>query len=318
MKRILLASLFLVAMSLQAQIHYLPQDSIFFEYNTCPVYINPSPGNIWQIGTPHKTWLDMAYSPPKAIVTDTLLSYPENNTSVFSFMIDSNSIWNNPIGLATYLSFIHKFDTDTLVDYGIIEASIDGGITWCDLGDPSCFEGYLGGPAWWEPDSSLTSHNLFLHPPKISGRSDGWIFSRFHFDYAIGKMSGLEHPIDSIMIRFTFHSDATPSSREGWMIDNLIIGACDIFVPVPDHDKPNHSIDIRPNPLVDISYMKLPAGISIDDILVLDETGKVIRQFQGQGGTKIPLFRKDFSPGLYFLKAQSRDGRSFFGKFLVH
>ncbi len=38
--------------SLKAQLNYIPQDSIFFEYSTLPVSIDPSPSCIWQIGVP--------------------------------------------------------------------------------------------------------------------------------------------------------------------------------------------------------------------------------------------------------------------------
>ncbi len=299
-------------------LNYTPQDSIFFEYNTMPLSLDPSPGNLWQTGIPHKTWLDQAYSPPMAIITDTMNPYPAGNTSSFTFVIDSNSIYPWSGRLATYLSFIHKFDTDTISDYGIIEASIDGGVTWCDLSEPWCLEGYLGGPSWWESDSSLTSHQCYPHLQKISGRSDGWIFSRFHIDYAISKINDSEFPADSIMIRFTFKSSNNATGHEGWLIDNIIIGVCDIYVSTTTFEKPDYSINISPNPLVDRSVLKFPdEKFQKPDITIYDATGRKIRTNSGKQGDAIQLLKEDFAPGIYFVKIKSSEAKPVYGKFLV-
>lgn len=45
--------------------------------------IAQNPDNIWQIGSPHKQVFNLGYSSDNAIVTDTLNSYPMNDTSSF-------------------------------------------------------------------------------------------------------------------------------------------------------------------------------------------------------------------------------------------
>ncbi len=42
-----------------------------------------NPNNIWQIGSLHKTVFTNAYSVPNALVTDTINTYPINDTSTF-------------------------------------------------------------------------------------------------------------------------------------------------------------------------------------------------------------------------------------------
>ncbi len=42
-----------------------------------------NPNNIWQIGSPQKTVISSAHSAPNVIITDTVNTYPPNNTSVF-------------------------------------------------------------------------------------------------------------------------------------------------------------------------------------------------------------------------------------------
>ena len=39
--------------------------------------------NSWQIGPPQKDWLSEARSSPNVIITDTLVSYPPNDSSIF-------------------------------------------------------------------------------------------------------------------------------------------------------------------------------------------------------------------------------------------
>ena len=56
-------------------------DSTIFKIDTSVA------GNIWQIGKPHKTIFDSAYSRPDAIVTDTIHDYPANNLSTFAIKI---------------------------------------------------------------------------------------------------------------------------------------------------------------------------------------------------------------------------------------
>ena len=145
----------LISISFMGSAQFYPQDSILFEVNTVPVHIWDSPTNIWQIGSPQKTYLNAAWSAPKGIITDTIIPYPINTYSTFSFVINSKSLKQD---FATYISFMQKFDTDTLLDRGVIEASYDGGGVWCELGNT----GWIcpNGPALitWDQDSSVSSH----------------------------------------------------------------------------------------------------------------------------------------------------------------
>ncbi|MCX6722534.1 MAG: hypothetical protein NT094_00505, partial [Candidatus Staskawiczbacteria bacterium] len=114
---------------------YFPLDTIYFEYNTIPFQIQPTTDNCWQVGRPSKSNFSSAYSPPLAILTDTLNPYPVNSNSSFSFVIPSSLV---QYSFTTYLQFYQKFDTDTLEDFGTIEASYNGGSTWVDLKDSIC------------------------------------------------------------------------------------------------------------------------------------------------------------------------------------
>jgi hypothetical protein len=77
--------------------------------------------NIWQIGTPQKSFFNSAYQNNTPILTDTSNFYPISRNDYFEIAIPLfDSIWGE-----VNLSFYHKYDTDTLKDGGIIEISFD-------------------------------------------------------------------------------------------------------------------------------------------------------------------------------------------------
>jgi hypothetical protein len=311
MKRILPTLFLLAAMASQGQLVYLPQDSILFEHNTTPCYIVPATGNCWQAGHPQKTYLNAPWSPPLAIMTDTVNPYPPSTTSMFAFTIDSNSTYVNLLG-ASYFSFIHKYDIDPNGDYGFIEYSIDGGVNWCELNpqQPNCSFPYC----WWEPDSSLTSHQLSPHPAQITGLSDGWIFSRCHMDYFVGKHEG--GIPDSILIRFVFRSDAITTPYEGWMVDNIIMGACTFIAGVPELPGPGLRIEVVPNPVTGSSEILLPKEVAEGTpVVVLDASGRVVRRFTA--GKELRISSKELAPGAYIVRTTLEDGRPLAGKIVV-
>ena len=71
MKKLILVLMLLIGMRGNAQIWQL-SENIYFETTDSLLKIDTNLiGNIWQIGTPSKTFFDSAYSVPNAIVTDT-------------------------------------------------------------------------------------------------------------------------------------------------------------------------------------------------------------------------------------------------------
>lgn len=99
------------------------EDSVTFEVPVTTIIIDTATNDLWQIGHPGKTFFDGAYAGMNALLTDTIDPYPPNDTSSFIYVI------RNPYTQTCLsgLQFWHKYDTDTLNDIGIIEASYDGG-----------------------------------------------------------------------------------------------------------------------------------------------------------------------------------------------
>ncbi len=313
-KRRCLIILHMVFITMMVSAQYYPQDSILFEAGTVPVRIWDSPTNIWQIGTPQKTYLNAAWSAPKGIITDSIIPYPVNTFSTFSFVIDSKSLkWD----FATYISFMQKYDTDTLSDRGIIEASYDGGGVWCELGNTgwTC----PNGPTLitWDQDSSVSSHQKYNHLAVTSGKSDGWLFSRCHLYWVVFLNAPGGIVPDSVLVRFIFTSDGAATGKEGWLIDNIVFGYEDSFTGVSETKTNQNNFAIFPNPLTNQSVIRYKPSPGPVTISIFDRAGRIIYREKDVNPETFSLSRKNFSPGIYLMKLDEKHGTSQTTRFIV-
>jgi len=73
------------------------QENDFDGETNLPVFLDSTQSNnIWQIGRPNKTQFTNAISQPNALVTDTILTYPTNNASSFTFKIEVGELQTFP------------------------------------------------------------------------------------------------------------------------------------------------------------------------------------------------------------------------------
>lgn len=314
MKKLYTAAIFaLLVTSAGAQKNYgdlYPKDSIFFEYNTIPYQIdNNQPGNIWQVGIPQKTFLYQGYSMPLAITTDTLQNYPVNNTSSFSFTIFDTSQFTSCFG-ATYFEFKQRFDTDTINDFGIVEYSFDNGLTWNPAKDT--FDLWPWPRFHWMAYKSLNSGHNYPGTPTSTGRSDGWILSRFVWEWLLPVKGSEDHP-DTIIVRFTFHSDGSPENREGWEIDDIVTGCMDVGSGVDEISIP---AEIAPNPMADHSVLTTSAANSGASFVLYNSTGNLVyKDVLGKDGS-LTLYRNDLPPGEYLWRIM-KNNASAVGKLIL-
>jgi len=289
-----------------------PVDSIFFEHNTLPYFIDqaPLPQDRWQVGHPSKTFFNAAYSAPLAIVTDTVNPYGINLNCSFSFSFE-----NLPYG-ASYLEFTHKYDSDTLNDYGMVEVSYDHGLNWTLLKDSTCAD-FSCVMLYWKPDQVLSTAQQINHIMYPSGHSNGWIRSSFIWWWwmAVDK-NNTDLPPDSLYIRFTFHSDNIQNNKEGWMIDNIITGIMDIGSGVSQNQH-DYAINISPLPLTAVSRVKFPENLPACDFIICDALGRILYNRNVQAGEYLDLHRSDFHPGIFFWSLRYKDQVVSSGKLAV-
>lgn len=177
------------------------------------IEIATNPNNSWQIGSPQKTVLNTSFSSPNVIITDTVSTYPINDTS--SFTIESTAIhssssvnWSN-----FHLSFKYFVDSDTLVDFGMIEFSPDNGLTWIDLINDPNYSGYLE----WAVNN-IGGNGI---SPTLTGASNGWVQASVNMR-SLGVLLDIQ-PGTNFIWRFSFISDAIQNNRDGLMYDNIIV-----------------------------------------------------------------------------------------------
>ena len=129
---------------------------------------NPD-SSIWEIGQPNKSFFNSMYSGEKAIVTDSIGFYPDNCNDYFYIKIPwVEHFWGEGI-----LSFFHKFDTDTLMDGGIIEISYDNGESWKNVLDDNYHisTNFIG----------IYTDTINGGEYGFSGKSDGWQYVELYW-----------------------------------------------------------------------------------------------------------------------------------------
>ena len=187
-----------------------------------------NPNNIWQIGHPDKTIFNSAHSSPNVIATDTLNSYPINDTSSFTIIHIANLGWYyNYYGI--FIDGWYYVNSDTLTDYAFIEFSPDHGNTWFNIDSTQ-----NNGCCWDGSPQEL---------PTFSGNSFGWK----HFHYCLCTSTHLAIG-DTVLYRFKFISDSVQTNKDGIMFDDLQFE--DMISGIEEFQN-NNPIAVYPNPAQD-------------------------------------------------------------------
>lgn len=272
-------------------------DTITFEEPTSDITILPTNGNLWQIGMPQKTFFDTAYSGLKAILTDTVNSYPPNDTSSFVFTIHNTFI---NYTCRTCVEFWHKYDMDSIGDKGLIDASYDGGNSWETLAETYNDGAYFH----WLDDIHENGSAYTQHPDTIAGKSDGWIHSTFCWQWYIPVKSAdtiILMP-DSLLIRFTFISDSLIKNKDGWMIDNIIPYAAgwDLCSDINEFNK-EMNLSVFPNPFSTQITIQTDILLKNAVVALYNSQGQIMKHIEHISGKEVVILRDELPPGLYFL-----------------
>ncbi len=214
MKHLLLISTFtlIVITTLFGQLednYYISFDN---QYGLQHIFIDTisNPNNIWQVGEPQKTVFSSAHSAPNAIITDSINSYPPNDTSIFTITnvaFGQGYEWPHTVILSGY----YYVNTDTITDYGKIEFSPDNGTTWIDMLNDTVIIDTASNWTWFWPD---------YNKPVLTGNSNQW--KPFYIDLAIlGHFYGVQDG-DTVIFRFTFISDNIQTNKDGLMFDDIV------------------------------------------------------------------------------------------------
>ncbi len=251
-----------------------------------------NPNNIWQIGKPQKNIFTSAYSIPNAIVTDTLNSYPNNDSSKF---IIRHKVQHPGSYCGTSIFAYYKVNTDTLNDFGKIEFSFNKGYTWMNI----------------LTDTNLIEHDFPYTAPVFSGNSYVWKSIHFRVHSIYNTQTG-----DTVLFRFTFFSDNIQTNKDGLMFDNIQIDDCGEGIEELSYDFINSKI--FPNPVNNNVLIEFDnKNNSSFEITLLNNSGKVVRNITDIRQSTVNINIQELSSGIYFYKLISKiDKKNSFGKFI--
>jgi hypothetical protein len=292
MRKFLLSilSIMFLAHSLNAQSYYTQ----YFDgadtsaLNSLLIELDTSSSNIWQIGPPQKVLFNSAATVPNVIVTDTINNYPPGNTSSFSFQVINQFGFQGVLAL----QWMQKLDLDTNYDGGLIEFSVNDGLTWENaFNNPYVYNFY--GFNNENHDTLVSGENAF------SGTDTTWRDIWLCLD-----LSWLSFQ-DTAMMRFTLKSDSVDNGREGWMIDNMMAHITIVHTlkndPLPSY------LNVFPNPasnIVHIEAQKLQQFHIIETMELYDAHGRLVESWRNIP-TKFWINTEKYANGNYLLKVKT-------------
>jgi len=255
-----------------------------------------NPNNIWQIGEPQKSIFTSAYTLPNVIVTDTMNSYPINDTSSFiiKHVADAGFCMPNYVALGG----MYFVNSDTITDYGKIEFSPDNGGSWIDLSDPN-YSDYID---WHEP------YLFFGNPPVFSGNSNGWNRFRVNLEQ-LGPFFNIDCDEDTVQFRFSFISDGIQTNKDGLMFDSLFVEDVPP-VGLQNISGDELSISVSPNPVSTSVNIELNATFTeISKLVIFDNIGRPVKEIEISDNEKtFSLNIEDLPNGMYTICLQNNNG----------
>jgi len=293
-KIIILFALFTLPLTCNCQSN-ISLYSFTFEDTTHQYFMYPdtvsNPNCIWQIGSPQKATFNNSTVNSNVIVTDTLNSYPINDTSSFIIKHEVGGGYLQYGVPVMQLSASYFVNSDSLNDFGKIEFSPDNGNSWILISEDTLNDG--SGITW-------PNNDYFV----LTGNSNGWktlFIEMSTYDYSTFN-SG-----DTVQYRFTFISDNNPESLDGLMFDNINVSD---FAGGSIKEFSSFNVITYPNPFtttINFNYNHLTEG----KLFIYDMTGKLVHTETIKNTNSTTVNTSEFTKGIYFYKiVDSKTGLS--------
>lgn len=255
-----------------------------FDDTTCEYHIAIDlaafPNTIWQKEFTQKPVLDSTVCLTTVMITDSINPYPVNNHSVFT--ITNIATPADVFGFRTFAGDYYV-QTDSLNDYGIIELSLDHGLTWIDIKDPA----YSANFVWW------------TQQPVFTGRS----ITCKHFEVDLTNLPTIHSFLvgDTMLFRFSFFSDNIYDTLGGLLFDNICFGG---FVEgISEIHFTSIKSVVYPNPSLNTFTIEFDnPDLEPFELAVYDMHSIRILTHEGIKEIKIALNTSSFNPGMYVYK----------------
>lgn len=307
-------TLFAISLALILSVYGFGQ-SAFIDFSSSSDLIaidTSNPNNIWQIGRPQKSFLNSAYTIDNAIITDTVNSYPVNDTSSFIMKVPEDLLALYSTGTSggnIVVSFYTKYQTDSLNDFGRIEFSSDSGTTWhimdVDYRDTSFLHWHQGWNTFTDGFSGWSFNDKSLY----TGQSDGWEYQEIDL-----FVCSVLHPKredstatiigcypKSLWLKFVFVSDSVSDNLDGWAIDNFSAYGVQYAGLT---DAKNSELKVAPNPFSS-QLMFSFVGNEQTAIILYDFLGQKVMQQEFTNSTTINTAQ--IPDGVYFYELMNKN-----------
>jgi Secretion system C-terminal sorting domain len=131
---------------------------------------------------------------------------------------------------------------------------------------------------------------------------DGKYRKRFFGNSGVNFIEGIGSPWGFLPLIFII-LDGSRSLKYHSVANKILYGningKCDFTKSDEISNKNQLEISITPNPITEISYLKIPSDVSYSNVIVYDVLGKIIRSYAATENEPT-ILKKDYTSGIYF------------------
>ena len=282
-------SVFLFAIAAAAQ---SPGDtlSMYFDAPGEPLQLDSVyPAGCWQVGMPSKPVFSSAFSPGKALVTDTLLPHPPNTTCYAEFTLLATDF--NYVGRT--IQYKQRLDMDSTA-VASVEVFDPFAQTWHRFGASMNYDEFLMINGGWTQDI-----NGFAWTGQTAGWEDVWLEAPCLLVFWNEGEKGAKWYDPLMRLRFVFESQGNPNNRDGWMVDDVrgSVSLCTGSV----QDEASASPSLYPIPADDLLNIAVPfAGQYALEIIAAN--GTVVQKHNSVRGNSTTIDIHVLDQGLYLAR----------------
>lgn len=251
-----------------------------------------NPDCIWQVGEPQKDIFVDSHLSDNAILTDTINSYPINDTSSFIIKHEVGSgyfMGHEPA--VVLLSGYYLVDSDTLNDFGKIEFSPNNGIDWVLISNDTTANVATANNTW--PTISTFA---------LTGSVVDWTYFEINIIRGLGELYTFSAG-DTVQYRFTFISDAIYDDKDGLMFDDIVI--TDLHGGGLNNDKADGVMSF-PNPFN--SSVTIKPQANAHSFLLYDINGRLVFNKNVNQKKTITINTTSYKPGVYLVVQKDKNG----------
>ncbi len=259
----------------------------------------------WQIGKPQKKVFNAAKTGIGVAVTDTSKSYSAKKISQMTVLFQTKYRGNISI------DFDQRLDINDNVDSSKIELSFDKGLNWFNMPQTQqflrCQGGYLSYSGFNQQGTN--SANTTSNTNWTNERLGIYLIMLLRIEDCPFKR---QTELDTLMMRFSFYSNTSKPTKDGWMIDNLRMRA-DFLGGIESLENQNEALRLAPNPSTNevVRLQLIDLNVGVKGWILENMNGAILKNQSNSD----EIETSDLQKGMYIVKIETTNG--WFNKKLI-